>query len=60
METPLRIQLVVKHPFATYNVGDHITDDALVAQLRHERKDYVIKKVNHEPAPAPAPATDAK
>lgn len=57
METPLRIQLVVKHPFSTYKIGDHITDDALVAQLRVARKEFVIAKANPEPAtPAPAPA----
>lgn len=48
---------MVKHPFKSYVKGDHITDDVTVADIlaNRERAAYVVKKPNHEPAPA-APA----
>jgi len=54
------IQLVVKHPFATYNIGDHITDPDQVARWQTSHPEFVVRKDLPETvveiAPAPAPA----
>jgi hypothetical protein len=41
-------QLVVKHPFAGFNIGDHITDPALVAEFKATRLEYVTQKFLEE------------
>lgn len=38
-------QLVVKHPFLTFAIGDHITDPNLVASYGAQYPEYVVKKL---------------
>lgn len=51
------IQLVVKHKFATYEVGDHITDPALVAKWGASHPAEVVRKELEESAPSTSPAS---
>ena len=58
----MAIQLVVKHPFADFETGDHITDPVEVAKWGASHPEYVVRKALDEPvkpvapaAPAPAP-----
>ena len=43
-------QLVVKHPFLTFAIGDHITDQSVVALYAAQYPEYVIQK-SYEDAP---------
>lgn len=52
----MAVQLVVKHPFADYEVGDHITDPAEVAKWGASHPAYVVRKALPDEAPAPPPA----
>ena len=49
----MAIQIVVKHPFATYQVGDHITDPALVALYSASHPAYVVRKAHQEADASP-------
>lgn len=55
----MSIQLVVKHPFATFVVGDHITDTELVARFGASHPEYVVRKTLEDApsTPAPSPAS---
>jgi len=48
----LSIQLVVIHVFASYQVGDHITDPALVAKWGASHPEYVVRKSYEESEPS--------
>jgi len=52
---------VVRHPFGSYQKGDHITDEATVAALLadRDRAGYLIPKSNDEPVAEPV-AEDTK
>ena len=39
----------MKHPFSTYNVGDHITDPDQVARWQTSHPDFVVRKDLPEP-----------
>lgn len=56
----MAIQLVVKHEFADYAVGDHITDPAEVAKWGASHPDYVVRKFMDDPKPAPPPPVAAQ
>lgn len=48
--------LVVVQPFASYAVGDRITDPDTVAALVRSHDYNVVKITVPDPAPAPSPA----
>jgi hypothetical protein len=50
----LSIQLVVKHPFASYSIGDHIVDPALVAQFGASHPECVVRKALEESVSSPS------
>ena len=55
----MAFQLVVKHPFGPYQVGDHITDQDLVQRHGREHPEYVVRKLLDD-KDVPAPAHDAE
>ena len=70
----MAFQLVVKHPFDIYNIGDHITDPDQVARWQTSHPEFVVRKDLPDPEPvveppvsvapvpykaAPAPAPEA-
>ena len=50
----MAVQLVVKHPFATYGIGDRITDPSLVAKFNASHPAFVVKTALEESAESPA------
>lgn len=50
----MKIQLVVRHPFMSYQVGDHITDQELVEKFAQTYRDHVIKKALDDEPVTPA------
>ena len=40
----MAFQLVVKHPFDIYNIGDHITDPDQVARWQTSHPEFVVRK----------------
>lgn len=51
-------QLVVKHVFANYQVGDHITDPALVAKYGASHPAETVRKLLEE-SPSSSPISTA-
>lgn len=47
----MKIQLVVRHQFMSYQVGDHITDQELVEKFAQTYRDHVIKKTLDDDEP---------
>jgi len=56
----MAIQLVFKHVVGPYQVGDHVTDPALVAKYLASHPEYVIKKnLEESPSSSTPPASPA-
>jgi len=46
----LSFQLVVRHPFAGYEIGAHIVDPDLVAKFSASHPEFVVRKAIEESA----------
>ena len=55
----MAIQLVVKHPFANFAIGAHITDPVLVAKYGASHPQFVTRKPIRENAASQQPSTPA-
>lgn len=52
----MAIKLVVKHPFATYAIGDCIADPVLVAKFSATHPAFVVKTLIQESEVSPPPS----
>ena len=55
----MAFQLVVKHPFDIYNIGDHITDPDQVARWQTSHPEFVVRKDLPDPVIEEVPVTVA-
>ncbi len=53
----MALQLVVAQPFASYSIGDQITDDATVAEILAGTNALRCRRVNPPDPNAPDPLT---